>query len=54
MDARTKGETTRDRILEAAQTLILEKGYSGATLDDILRATKMTKGAFFHHFKGKA
>ena len=54
MNARTKGETTRDRIIEAAQTLILEKGYSGATLDDILRATKMTKGAFFHHFKGKA
>ncbi len=54
MSVQTKGEATRDRILEAAQTLILEKGYSGATLDDILRATKMTKGAFFHHFKGKA
>lgn len=49
-----KGETTREKIISAAQDLILAKGYAGTTLDDILAATRLTKGAFFHHFKGKA
>ncbi|MFN3888819.1 MAG: TetR/AcrR family transcriptional regulator [Beijerinckiaceae bacterium] len=54
MMAQSKGEATRERLLAAAEALILEKGYAGATVDDILRATKMTKGAFFHHFRDKA
>jgi TetR/AcrR family transcriptional repressor of nem operon len=49
-----KGEATRERILGAAEALILEKGYAGMSLDDLLRETGLTKGAFFHHFKGKA
>jgi len=49
-----KGEATRERIVAAAEALILAKGYSGTTLDDVLAATGLTKGAFFHHFKGKA
>jgi len=32
----------------------MSKGFAGTSIDDILRATGMTKGAFFHHFKGKA
>jgi TetR/AcrR family transcriptional repressor of nem operon len=32
----------------------MSKGFSGTSIDDILKATGMTKGAFFHHFKGKA
>ncbi|MCP5433597.1 MAG: TetR/AcrR family transcriptional regulator [Alphaproteobacteria bacterium] len=48
-----KGEETRERILAAAERLIQDKGYSGTTLDDVLEATRLTKGAFFHHFKGK-
>ncbi|MDC1198888.1 TetR/AcrR family transcriptional regulator [bacterium] len=50
----TKGEATRERILGAAETLILEKGYAGMSIDDLLKETSLTKGAFFHHFKGKA
>lgn len=49
-----KGEATRDRIVAAAEALILEKGYAGTTLDDVLAATGLTKGAFFHHFRNKA
>lgn len=49
-----KGETTRERIVAAAEALILAKGYSGTTVDDVLAATGLTKGAFFHHFAGKA
>lgn len=51
---RAKGEVTRERIVATAERLILAKGYAGTSLDDILTATGLTKGAFFHHFKGKA
>lgn len=47
------GESTREAILDAAERLILEKGFSGTSLSDILDKTGLTKGAFFHHFKGK-
>ncbi|MGI9420222.1 MAG: TetR/AcrR family transcriptional regulator, partial [Geminicoccaceae bacterium] len=50
----SKGEITRERILAAAETLVLEKGYAGTKLDDVLKATGLAKGAFFHHFNGKA
>lgn len=50
----TKGEKTRERILAVTQALVLEKGFSGTSLDDVLRETELTKGAFFHHFKSKA
>lgn len=48
-----KGIQTRDRILDSAEQLILQKGYSGTAIDDILAETGLTKGAFFHHFKSK-
>lgn len=46
-------ELTRERILRTAQGLILEKGYAGTSLADIVGALGVTKGAFFHHFAGK-
>ncbi len=50
----TKGETTRERILDAAQGLILERGYGGVSVDQLIRTLGLTKGAFFHHFKSKS
>src|SRR5262245_7386207 len=49
-----RGELTRERILAAAEPLVLESGFAATSLDDILKATGLTKGAFFHHFKGKS
>lgn len=49
-----KGDSTRNRIVKAAETLVLNQGYAGMSLDDVLRATGLTKGAFFHHFRNKA
>ncbi|MDP2410617.1 MAG: TetR/AcrR family transcriptional regulator [Pseudolabrys sp.] len=48
-----KGSETRERILSAAEPLILRQGFAGTSIDDILKATGLTKGAFFHHFNGK-
>jgi TetR/AcrR family transcriptional repressor of nem operon len=50
----TKGARTRDRILDAAQDLILDKGYAGVSIDQLISSLDLTKGAFFHHFKSKA
>lgn len=44
---------TRLRILNAARNLFSSHGYPGTSLDDILTAAGITKGAFYHHFKSK-
>jgi len=49
-----KGDDTRTRILDAAQALILERGYGGVSVDQLIQSLGLTKGAFFHHFKSKA
>ena len=48
-----RGAVTRERILTAAEPLILKRGFAGTSLDDILKAAGVTKGAFFHHFQSK-
>ena len=47
-------KNTKERILDNAEALTLEKGFTGMSIDDILKATQITKGAFFYHFKTKA
>ena len=49
----SKGEDTKGRLVAAAEALILKRGYAGTSLEDVLAATGLTKGAFFHHFKSK-
>ena len=48
-----KGELTRERIVAESERLILNQGFAGTSLSDILAATGLTKGAFFHHFADK-
>jgi TetR/AcrR family transcriptional repressor of nem operon len=47
------GTATRERILAAAQGLILERGFAGTSVDAVLAAAPASKGAFFHHFASK-
>jgi TetR/AcrR family transcriptional repressor of nem operon len=47
------GARTRERILDAAERLILDKGLSATSVDEILTASETSKGAFFHHFPSK-
>jgi AcrR family transcriptional regulator len=49
----TKGEATRQRILDAAQAAILEKGFSATSIDELIAECGLTKGGFFYHFKDK-
>ena len=48
-----KAEITRLTILEHAFELIYTQGYQTTSIDDILAGTKVTKGAFYYHFKNK-
>ena len=44
---------TKHRLLDAAQALMLEKGFAATTVDEICAAAKLTKGSFFHYFESK-
>jgi AcrR family transcriptional regulator len=43
----------RAEIVDCAIGLFFEKGYEAATIADILERTKLSKGAFYHHFESK-
>lgn len=45
--------TTRQKISAAAKNLFSTHGYSETTIDDIITAAGITKGAFYHYFKSK-
>ncbi len=45
--------TTKQKISAAAKNLFSTHGYSETTIDDIITAAGVTKGAFYHYFKSK-
>lgn len=47
------GAHTKARILDAAERLVLEKGFAGTSVDEVIAAAGTTKGGFFHHFHSK-
>ncbi|KJS36723.1 MAG: TetR family transcriptional regulator [Hyphomonas sp. BRH_c22] len=49
----SKGEKTRERLLEIAQASVLDKGFSNTSIDEIISAAEITKSGFFYHFKDK-
>ncbi len=46
-------EATRQRLLDAAEDVFAEKGYHGAVVEDIVRASDSSKGGFYFHFPNK-
>ncbi|MBU2997145.1 TetR/AcrR family transcriptional regulator [Cellulophaga baltica] len=54
MDQRIKSEHTRHLIIEKSFLLFYENGFKTTSVDTIMKATKLTKGAFYHHFKNKS
>src|SRR5262245_66274424 len=47
------GSATRTRILDAAETLVLDQGFAGTSVDEVIATAETTKGGFFHHFASK-
>ena len=49
-----KAERTRQLLLDAALRIIGRKGYSSATVDEIVKEAGVSKGVAYYHFKSKA
>ena len=51
--AQTKGERTRERILDVAYQAIVEKGFAATSIEELVEAAGITKSGFFYHFRDK-
>lgn len=49
----SKAQKTRARIMDIAQEAILQKGFGGTSIEEIITAAEITKSGFFYHFKDK-
>ena len=48
-----KGTDTRERLLAAAESAVLAKGFASTSIDELIAAVGITKSGFFYHFKDK-
>lgn len=49
----TRSNSSRERILCEAESLILQRGFAGTSIEEILEKASITKGGFFYHFSDK-
>ncbi len=43
----------REELIDCAQRHFLARGYEKTTINDVIAATGLSKGAFYHHFRSK-
>jgi AcrR family transcriptional regulator len=48
-----KEESTRDRVIQAAHQLFIERGYHGTSMRQIAERAKIALGGIYNHFAGK-
>jgi AcrR family transcriptional regulator len=48
-----KRAANRQRLLEAAQTVFSERGYHGATIEEIVDESGLSNGALYYNFRNK-
>ena len=46
----SKGDNTKNLILEKASELFIKKGYSAVTMKDVCEATGLSRGGLYRHF----
>jgi AcrR family transcriptional regulator len=51
---RVRGAVTRERLLAAARRLFGERGYEATSIESVLEASGVARGALYHHFPSKA
>jgi TetR/AcrR family transcriptional repressor of nem operon len=49
----SKGDITRQRIIEKAAPLFNQRGFAGCSMQEILEATGLQKGGIYRHFASK-
>jgi AcrR family transcriptional regulator len=50
---RSTRNTAKEKIIDAAWELFQEVGYENATVNDIIKKSGTSRGAFYHHFRAK-
>lgn len=50
---RAVADSTRLKILDAAKTLFLERGFDGASINNIAKLASVNKTLIFHHYQDK-
>ncbi|HEY1821456.1 MAG TPA: TetR/AcrR family transcriptional regulator [Trebonia sp.] len=48
-----QGRATRGQLIEVATRLFAENGYEGTSIEAVLTAAGVSRGALYHHFVGK-
>ena len=51
--ATTRGTTAKEKLLKAAFSLMVSRGYPATTVDEICSEAGVSKGSFYHSFKTK-
>jgi AcrR family transcriptional regulator len=51
--AQSKGERTRERLMDIAYDSIVQKGFAATSIEELVEAAGITKSGFFYHFKDK-
>ncbi len=51
---RARGAATRERVLAGARLLFGERGYDATSIESVLEASGVARGALYHHFQSKA
>ena len=48
-----QGRATREQLIEVATELFARHGYEGTSIEAVLSAAGVSRGALYHHFAGK-
>lgn len=48
-----RGRATREQLIEVATRLFADSGYEDTSVEDVLSAAGVSRGALYHHFAGK-
>jgi AcrR family transcriptional regulator len=49
----TKQDLRKDQILDAALTVLVQNGYQGSRMDDVVSESQLSKGAIYWYYKSK-
>ncbi|MDP3174638.1 MAG: TetR/AcrR family transcriptional regulator [Phenylobacterium sp.] len=52
-DGLSKGERTRNRLLDLAYEAVIRKGFAATSIEELVEAAGITKSGFFYHFRDK-
>lgn len=49
----TKRDSARERILELAESAVLQKGFGATSIEELIAGAGISKSGFFYHFRDK-